>query len=58
MIRATLIVALLMGLAACGVDGRPTPPEPRPTTTPIAADCLWFRLFSPVPVATRKRALN
>ena len=49
MIRATLIVALLMGLAACGVDGRPTPPEP---------DCLWFRLFSPVPVATRKRALN
>ena len=32
MIRATLIVALLMGLPACGVDGRPTPPEPRPTT--------------------------
>lgn len=30
MIRTTLMLALLAGLSACGVDGRPTAPEPRP----------------------------
>ena len=30
MTRVILIVAMLTGLAACGVDGSPTAPEPRP----------------------------
>jgi hypothetical protein len=32
MIRTILMVAMLAGLSACGVDGRPTAPEPRPAT--------------------------
>jgi hypothetical protein len=32
MTRVFLIVAMLAGLSACGVDGRPTAPEPRPAT--------------------------
>ena len=30
MIRTILMLAVLTGLTACGVDGRPTAPEPRP----------------------------
>jgi len=30
MTRTILMVAMLAGLSACGVDGRPTAPEPRP----------------------------
>ena len=32
MIRTILMLAVLAGLGACGVDGRPTAPEPRPET--------------------------